>query len=393
MSRPSTLIVGAGIFGATAALELIRRGHRVTLLNHTAGTDPLASSNDFSRLVRADYGSDGFYAALMAQAIPRWQDWNERSGETLYHQDGFLVLAGGRMSAGGFEDESYATLTSQMSSKHLAPVRLNAALRERFAVWSPALLTDGYFNPRAGWVESGHVLEWLLAQARSSGVPAVATTVVGFLERRGRVAGAVAADGSHYRADLTLVAAGAWTPALLPHLDQLMWATGHPLHYFQLPEDAVAKFQPPHFTPWAYDIANTGLYGFPATSDGRLKIGCHGPGRRVNAAESRSTSQADEARARDFMAKAWPAAAGATLAGSRLCLYCDSSDGDFYIDHDPDRPGLVVASGDSGHGFKFAPFLGEIIADVCEGRANPWAGRFAWRQRAGRHKEEARWKG
>ena len=63
----------------------------------------------------------------------------------------------------------------------------------------------------------------------------------------------------------------------------------------------------------------------------------------------------------------------------RLCLYCDSKDGDFWIAADPDRPGLFVAAGGSGHGFKFAPVLGELIADTVEQADNPLARRFAWR--------------
>jgi glycine/D-amino acid oxidase-like deaminating enzyme len=71
-------------------------------------------------------------------------------------------------------------------------------------------------------------------------------------------------------------------------------------------------------------------------------------------------------------------------------LYCDTFDGDFWIDRDPDRPGLVVAAGDSGHAFKFAPILGSLLADVVEGRPNGWAPRFAWRERLVDSREAAR---
>ena len=71
-------------------------------------------------------------------------------------------------------------------------------------------------------------------------------------------------------------------------------------------------------------------------------------------------------------------------------MYCDSVDGDFLIDRDPERDGLVVASGGSGHAFKFAPLLGEIVADVLEGRANRWADRFRWRPSGPQRAEDAR---
>ena len=74
-------------------------------------------------------------------------------------------------------------------------------------------------------------------------------------------------------------------------------------------------------------------------------------------------------------------------------MYCDTFDGDLWIDHDPDRPGLVVAAGGSGHGFKFAPVLGGIIADVVERQPNRWTGRFGWRRVGDIRTEEARHEG
>jgi glycine/D-amino acid oxidase-like deaminating enzyme len=64
-----------------------------------------------------------------------------------------------------------------------------------------------------------------------------------------------------------------------------------------------------------------------------------------------------------------------------LCLYCDSFDGRFWMDHHPAHPGLIVASGDSGHAFKFAPVLGELIADAVERKPTGATKRFAWRER------------
>lgn len=86
----------------------------------------------------------------------------------------------------------------------------------------------------------------------------------------------------------------------------------------------------------------------------------------------------------------------------RLCVYSDCFDGHFIIDHDPEREGLVVASGGSGHGFKasirighsdslqFAPVLGEIIADVLQRKPNQYAHRFAWRKPTSRVTDVAR---
>ena len=187
---------------------------------------------------------------------------------------------------------------------------------------------------------------------------------------------------------LVLVAAGAWTPALLPHLGDVMWATGQPVVHFRV-EDPAA-WQAPHFPVWAADISRSGWYGFPALDDGTLKIANHGVGRRVQADDPRSVLPAEEARFSAFVRDHLPALAGAPIIATRLCLYCDTFDGDFWIAHDPARTGLIVAAGDSGHAFKFAPVLGGLIADVVETKPNPWAPRFRWRTRGRDAKEAAR---
>jgi glycine/D-amino acid oxidase-like deaminating enzyme len=76
-------------------------------------------------------------------------------------------------------------------------------------------------------------------------------------------------------------------------------------------------------------------------------------------------------------------------------MYCDTDDGHFWIAPDPDRPGLILATGDSGHGFKFAPMLGKIIADVAEGKSNQLLQKFRWRPdvRTSEQKEAARFQG
>jgi glycine/D-amino acid oxidase-like deaminating enzyme len=95
------------------------------------------------------------------------------------------------------------------------------------------------------------------------------------------------------------------------------------------------------------------------------------PERSVTAEETREL--------RAFLAATFPRLQDAAIAYTRICLYCDSRDGHFWIARDPERPGLVVAAGDSGHAFKFAPVLGSIIADVVEGRSHPLQSRFRWR--------------
>ena len=78
IDRQSVIVVGAGVFGVTAALELRRRGHTVDLLDTGPVPRPAASSTDISKAVRSDYGNDGFYTDLATRALAGWRDWNRQ---------------------------------------------------------------------------------------------------------------------------------------------------------------------------------------------------------------------------------------------------------------------------------------------------------------------------
>jgi glycine/D-amino acid oxidase-like deaminating enzyme len=380
------IVVGAGVFGASAALELCRRGHAVTLIDPGPLPHSLAASTDISKVIRMDYGADEFYLQLMEQALEGWDAWNRGWEQPLYHQTGVLFLAAGELAEGQFEGDSYALLQRRGHS----PEHLSATdLAGRFPAWNTDTYPEGYFNPRGGWAESGEVVAQLIAEGKLRGVKVRAgEPVVEFLEQAGRTVGVRTAGGSEHRADWVVVAAGAWSPVLLPELADFMWPVGQPVLHFHVEEPA--DYQPPHFAVWTADIANTGWYGFPALADGTLKIANHGPGRRIHPDAPRQVEPEEEERFRRFLRRALPGAAEAPLAAARLCLYCDTWDGDFWIDRHPQRPGVVVATGGSGHGFKFAPMLGPLIADVVEGKPNRFAHRFAWRARGEIKTEEAR---
>ena len=147
------------------------------------------------------------------------------------------------------------------------------------------------------------------------------------------------------------------------------------------------------FPPWAADIARSGWYGFPVAEDGSVKVGHHGRGAVVQPDARGEVSDEHVERARSFLRDALPSLADAPLVDRRVCLYCDSFDGDFLIDRDSQREGLVVAAGGSGHAFKFTPVLGTLIADVLERKPNPYAKKFAWRARGELGTEDARFMG
>ncbi|MCA1827012.1 MAG: FAD-dependent oxidoreductase [Myxococcales bacterium] len=349
------LVAGAGIFGVTAALELRRRGHRVRLLDPGPLPHPLAASTDVSKVVRLEYGADEEYTALAERAIDGWRRWN-RDLLPLFHEIGVIFLRRPPMLPGTFEQDSYDVVSRRGHPIELLDER---EIRKRFPAWGPGW-TSGTFNPTGGFVESGQVVSRLLDLARQQGVDVIE--------------GNLTLDA---KADQIVCALGAWTPHVLPHLANELRSTGHPVFHLK-PRDP-RPFAAGELPVFCADISSTGWYGFPVhPSTGLVKIARHGPGREMHPeSPQRAVTTKEIAEMRAFVAETFPSLAGAELASTRVCLYCDSPDGHFWIARDPDRKDLVVAAGDSGHGFKFAPILGELIADVVEGRNNP--AKFRWR--------------
>ncbi|MEY2485595.1 MAG: hypothetical protein QOH39_1243 [Verrucomicrobiota bacterium] len=390
VSGRKVVIVGAGITGVTAAIELKRRGHSVTLLDPGPLPHPLAASTDISKAIRTAYGPDEDYTALAERSIPLWRRWNEESGLTLYHEVGMLFVRQTAMRPGDFEYDSWQV--SKQRGRALERITAEV-IRERFPAWSGQTYSDGIFERQAGYVESGRVIVMLLKQAQSLAVELrEGVSFADLDEDDNRVKGVVLQNGERIAADSVIFAAGAWTPYLLPFTRTFFRANGQPV--FHLRPAKPESFVPECFPVFGADISSTGYYGFPLNRDGVVKIANHGPGREMSPESAdRAVTPEEEAALRQFLSQTFPALAGAQIVYTRICLYCDTHDGHFWIAPDPERRGLVIAAGDSGHAFKFAPVLGGIIADAAEGKENPSLQKFRWRPevRPGQEKEAARY--
>ena len=381
------VVVGAGIFGAAGALELARRGRSVALLDRGAVPHPDAASTDISKVIRLEYGSDAFYMDRMEEALRGWRALNERWPRPLFHETGFAILTSEPMAEGSFELESFELLASRGH-----PVeRLEAdEVVRRFPAWRPGAFVDGYYNQLGGWAESGEVVARFVEEAVAAGVELRPGARVAALLEEGDAVRGVRTEAGEIRAGHVVLACGAWTGVLVPELAEAMRPVGQPVLHFR--PASIADFEAPRFVPWAADISRTGWYGFCAAAGDVVKVANHGPGALTDPDGARPLPEGAEARFREFFRGALPGLADAPRVGSRLCLYCDSFDGDPWIAAHPGRPGLVVASGGSGHGFKLAPLLGEAIADAVEGRPR-WPERFGWRDVSSRRFEEARYSG
>jgi glycine/D-amino acid oxidase-like deaminating enzyme len=383
------IVVGAGISGVTAAIELKKRGHTVVLVDPGPLPHPLAASTDISKAVRAAYGTDEDYTLLAERSIRLWRDWNKEFGVELYHEVGVMFVRRREMKPADFEYESFKILERR---GHKIERMNSARLWKRFPAWNPELYRDGILELAAGHVESSRVVGILSERAKSVGVGLREGAKFSELdEGDDRVKGIVLDDGQRISGDIVVMAVGAWTPYVLPFTQKFFRATGQPV--FHLKPRQPDLFASQRFPVFGADISTTGYYGFPVSREGVVKIANHGPGREMSPESTeRVVTSEEEKNLREFLSSTFPALADAPIVYSRVCMYCDTDDGHFWIAPDPERRGLIVATGDSGHGFKFAPVLGEIIADAVEGKSNPLLQKFRWRPnvRAGEQKEAAR---
>lgn len=361
----NVVVIGGGIFGVTAAVELRTRGHAVTLLDPGPLPHPLAESTDLSKVVRIDYGADVEYTELGERALEGWRRWNRDWPTARFHETGVAFLTRTPMAPGGFEHDSFELLARRGHRVE----RLDAAeIARRFEAYRPGALVDGYTHAEGGWAESGAVVADLVAIARARGVIVRESPVERIVDD------GVIAGGEHVAADTVVACAGAWITQLVPELGPVLHAVGQPVFHLVPPDPSV--FEAARFPVFGAEIARTGYYGFPVTS-GVVKIANHGRGIAMSPDAPRKVTAEQTRALRALCADVFPALADAPIASSRLCVYGDSRDGHFWITRHPERPNVTIACGGSGHAFKFAPVLGGLIADAMLGA--PVSSRFRWR--------------
>src|SRR5213592_908529 len=229
MSR--VVVVGAGINGVTAAIELRGRGHKVTLIDPGPLPHPLAASTDISKAVRAAYGADEDYTALAERSIRLWRKWNEEFGVELYHEVGVMFVRRREMKPGDFEHESFKIFERRGHKIE----RMNSARAwKRFPAWNPELYRDGVLELEAGYAESGRVVASLIGHAKSLGVELREGAQFSQLDQDDdRVKGIVLDDGQRIASDAVVMAVGAWTPYLLPFTKKFFRSSGQPIFHLK----------------------------------------------------------------------------------------------------------------------------------------------------------------
>lgn len=346
------VVVGAGAMGLATTWQLARRGHRVIALErfergHTRGASHGATRN-FNNAYAAAH-----YLDLLSLARTGWDELARATGEPLLRLHGLLTHGDDAVVA----DVHRALVARGERAEVLAP-------QEAAGRWSGMRFeSDVLFTSDAGVVRAAAALEALERDARSHAADVrFGHRVVALDERGDGVVVTVDADGERYDivAEAVVVTSGAWTPGILPSsfpLPRLTVTEESPAHFAAVAADATwPSFN--HLLPPGRYPANT--YGMPTPGEG-VKVGFHLVGPVVDPdARTFRPVPALAAQLRDYVAE-WFPGLDADSAEPISCTYTSTDSQDFVLDR---RGRIVVGAGFSGHGFKFTPAVGSVLADL-----------------------------
>ena len=172
-----------------------------------------------------------------------------------------------------------------------------------------------------------------------------------------------------FEADVFVIAAGSWTPKLLPELPISVQPVAARLHYLMPPDPGAYSFPrlPPFF------VMDTHFYGFPVHWRGCVKVADDATGEPFDPDREREHDDpAALAKLREFLRRHMPDLSEAEVAYSKTCTYAMTPDTDFVIDYVPNRANAIVAAGFSGHGFKFGILIGQVLADLAMHGTTRW---------------------
>lgn len=368
------IVVGLGAAGSSAAMHLARRGLRVLGLEQFDIPTTLGSSGGITRLIRLCYFEHGDYVPLLHRAYELWRELERDSSRRL------LFVTGG-VYAGRPDGELVAGSLAAARLHGLAHESIDRAeLRRR---WPQLRVPEDHValvEPATGFVLCEQAVAAHAELALRAGAelrahePALRWSIDGH---------GVQVQTAHdtYAAARLLLTTGAWTSQLAPALGWPLtptrqvtaWVWPRRPELFEMPTDdaATAANASARLPCWAVEHAGGGLhYGFPMSRGGEtglgLKIGLHQRMATVDPnVVDRLPQPADDATVRTFLRTTLPDADGPLLS-LKVCLYMNAPDGHFVIDRHPGLEQVIVASPCSGHGFKFAPVIGEALADLVE---------------------------
>lgn len=360
------VVVGLGAMGSAALQHLAERGLAVVGVDQHDVPNSEGSSHGASRIIRTAYFEDPRYVPLVRRAYALWQQLEQGVRETLLTRTGGVHLAAA--------DHPCIAGVERAAREHALPYeRLDdAALRARFPMFAIDDGDVGIYEADTG----------VLAPERCVAAQVIAAVRAGATVRgRERVtaiepsAAGVVVTTERERIDCgrVVIATGAW-----------LGAVDSPLRIdvpIVVERQVQCWFQPRR--PALFDVGampafvradgDELYYGVPRVDHPGVKVCRHHGGEHTTAADlARAPTRDDEQQVRAFLRRRLPEADG-PLVAARVCMYANSPDGHFVVGRHPRHERVLVAGGFSGHGFKFAPVIGEILADLATNGATDHA--------------------
>lgn len=317
------------------------------------------SHHGSSRLIRHAYGEGEKYVPLVLRAQQLWDELAEISGEAVFERTGVINL-------GPASSAFLANVAASARAFQLEVEELDAqAVMQR---WPEIRLPDDYraiFEPASGVLRSELAVETWIRLAREAGCAQLFNCPVSAIHHHADGITIDTLDGEYHGKKL-LVSAGTWVTRLLPDLP--IQPVRKVFAWYQADGRYSSKN---HFPAFTGELPNGDqYYGFPA-EDNELKIGKHNGGQPISTPQERVAFGAvasDGSESFPFLRNVLPGIGGCLHGAS--CTYDNTVDEDFIIDTLPGRPDTLLITGLSGHGFKFAPVLGEIASQFAQGEAS-----------------------
>ncbi len=359
------IVLGLGGMGSAAAYQLAVRGRRVLGLERHSAAHDKGSSHGQSRVIRQAYFEDPAYVPLLLRAYELWEQLERETGRELLTQTGGLMI--------GTPESTVVAGSIRSAREHgLAHEILDAAeIRRRFPPFRPEPGIVALYEKKAGFVRPEHSVQAHLDRAAQLG--AVLHFEEPVLSWEAFPAGSgvrlTTAKGT-YTAEQLVLAPGAWAPQILAELGLPLAVERQVMYWFD-PVGGVEPFLPDRFPIYIWQTEEGLLfYGFPAHEGprGGAKVSffrLHGvPSACTPESIDRQVHPEEVARMRSAVAERIPALNG-TYLFAKTCMYTNTPDEHFVIAVHPRHPQVAVAAGFSGHGYKFASVVGEILADLA----------------------------
>jgi sarcosine oxidase len=358
VERFDTIVVGLGAMGSAASFHLARRGLRVLGLERFDVIHPFGSSHGLNRIIRLAYSEHPSYVPLLRRAYELWHELENLDGSRLLYTTGSLE--------GGLADGPLFTGAMEAAELHHLPFEALSGtdVGERWPAYRMPADLRFVFQPDGGFVASEDGILAHLRQAMDRG--ADLRWREGVAEWGPLEDGVwVRTDRGRYEAGRLVLAAGAWMGKLVPELAPLAIPERQVLAWLR--PNRPDLFRLGSFPVFNIEVEEGRYYGFPEWGIPGFKFGrYHHLEEKVDPdAMDREPNARDEEVLRAFARRYFPDGEGATAA-LKACLFTNTPDEHFVIDLHPAAPQVVLASPCSGHGYKFATVVGEILADLAQ---------------------------